>query len=146
MRSGRLHAPSVTNRMLSSGSSKPSQALREPLARARGCVLNLVDTHTRHPLPHYSLYCMAKNALATLTLALARELAPEIRVNGISPGAILWPEGDGAPDISQQQKILQQIPLQRLGTPDEIADTVLFLVRANYVTGQIIGVDGGRSL
>ncbi|MDX1561936.1 MAG: SDR family oxidoreductase, partial [Gammaproteobacteria bacterium] len=93
----------------------------------------------------HPVYGAAKAGLAMLTRSMAKDLAPEIRVNGISPGAILWPD-DGMPD-SVKQSILRQVPLARAGEPDDIANTVLFLVRdAPYITGQIIAVDGGRSV
>ena len=115
-------------------------ALRE----ARGSVINMVDIHASRPLAEHSIYCMAKAALLMLTKALARELAPEVRVNAIAPGAILWPDGA---DQAAQEKILAAIPLQRLGTPEDIARSIAFLVMdAPYITGQVIAVDGGRSI
>jgi pteridine reductase len=93
----------------------------------------------------YAVYCSAKAGLMMLTRALARELAPEVRVNGIAPGAVLWPEA--GMDAQRKQKILGQIPLQRAGTPEDIARTVLFFAAdAPFVTGQILAVDGGRSI
>lgn len=121
-----------------------SQALAPMLSQQQGCIINMVDIHAERPLLEHPIYCMAKAALLMLTKSLARELAPTIRVNGIAPGAILWP----SPDIDEadKQMILQQIPLETLGTPDDIADTALFLIQSGYVNGQIIAVDGGRSL
>ncbi|MCC5852618.1 MAG: pteridine reductase [Alkalimonas sp.] len=121
-----------------------SQALAPMLSQQQGCIINMVDIHAERPLLEHPIYCMAKAALLMLTKSLARELAPTIRVNGIAPGAILWP----SPDIAEadKQMILQQIPLETLGTPDDIADTALFLIQSGYVNGQIIAVDGGRSL
>lgn len=124
-----------------------SQALAPELANRHGSIVNMVDIHADKPLQQHSLYCMAKAALLMMTKSLARELAPTIRVNGIAPGAILWPS-DGAPPLAEQDKaaILGQIPLQRLGDPTDIAGTLLFLLQAPYITGQIVTVDGGRSL
>lgn len=121
-----------------------SQALAPALAKQRGCIINMVDIHADRPLAEHSIYCMAKAALQMMTKALARELAPAIRVNGIAPGAILWP----SQPLAEQDKatVLQQIPLQRLGEPLDIANAILFLAQAPYITGQIIAVDGGRSL
>ena len=122
-----------------------SQAAAPALKKSSGAIINLVDIHSQRPLRNHPVYGPAKAGLAMLTRALAKDLAPEIRVNGISPGAILWPE-DGLSDASQQA-ILQQVPLQRAGDPDDIAGCVLYLLRdANYITGQIIAVDGGRSI
>lgn len=121
-----------------------SQALVPALAQQNGCIINMVDIHAEQPLLEHPLYCMAKAALFMLTKSLARELAPTIRVNGIAPGAILWPSNDIAE--ADKNMILGQIPLERLGTPDDIADTALFLIESGYINGQIIAVDGGRSL
>jgi pteridine reductase len=124
-----------------------SQALVPELAKRQGVIVNMVDIHADKPLQEHSIYCMAKAALKMMTKSLARELAPTIRVNGIAPGAILWPS-DNAPELAEHDKaaILQQVPLNRLGDPLDIAQTLLFLVQAPYMTGQIIAVDGGRSL
>lgn len=124
-----------------------SQALVPELTKRNGVIINMVDIHADKPLQEYSIYCMAKAALKMMTKSLARELAPTIRVNGIAPGAILWPS-EGTPALAEHEKaaILQQIPLNRLGDPTDIAQTLLFLVQAPYITGQIIAVDGGRSL
>ena len=122
-----------------------SQAAMTELRRSRGAIINIVDIHAQRPLRNHSVYGAAKAGLAMLTRSLAKDLAPEIRVNGVSPGAILWPEDDIGDD--DKQSILQQIPLQRSGNPDDIAGCVLYLARdATYVTGQIIAVDGGRSV
>lgn len=119
-------------------------ALRE-LRKDGGSVINIVDIHARRPLSGHVVYGPAKAALEMLTRTLAKELAPEIRVNGVSPGAILWPE-QGLTE-NAKQSILDQIPLGRSGSPADIAGCVLYLVRdADYVTGQVIAVDGGRSL
>ncbi len=122
-----------------------SQAAAPHLARTGGSIVNLVDIHARRPLRNHPVYGPAKAGLAMLTLSLAKDLAPAIRVNGVDPGAILWPE-DGMSDAAQQS-ILRQVPLERAGHPDDIAGCVLYLMRdAPYVTGQIIAVDGGRSI
>lgn len=122
-----------------------SQAAAPHLIAAKGAIVNLVDIHAERPLPHHSVYGMAKAALAMATRALAQELAPDVRVNGVSPGAVLWPEaGKSAED---QQQTIARTPLQRAGTPADVAGAVLWLLRdAPYVTGQILRVDGGRSL
>ncbi|SEH72438.1 pteridine reductase [Rheinheimera pacifica] len=124
-----------------------SQALASELARHNGAIVNMVDIHASKPLAGHSIYCMAKAALLMMTKALALELAPAIRVNGIAPGAILWP-GEQSVALKQHDKeaILAQIPLQQLGTATDIAQTLLFLLKAPYITGHIITVDGGRSL
>ena len=122
-----------------------SQAAAPQLRDAGGVIINIVDIHAQRPLRNHAVYGPAKAGLAMLTRALAKDLAPEIRVNGVSPGAILWPE-DGMSDAAQQS-ILRQVPLERAGDPDDIAGCVLYLLRdATYVTGQIIAVDGGRSI
>jgi pteridine reductase len=124
-----------------------SQAFAPELARHNGAIVNLVDIHADKPLAEHSIYCMAKAALLMMTKSLARELAPTIRVNGIAPGAILWPsEQTNALQEQDKAGILAQIPLQRLGSADDIAQTLLFLLKAPYITGHIIAVDGGRSL
>ena len=122
-----------------------SQAVARELEKRRGAIVNIVDIHSDRPLRNHAVYGPAKAGLAMLTRSLAKDLAPSIRVNGVSPGAILWPE-DGLSDAAQQS-ILRQVPLQRPGNPEDIADCVLYLLRdAAYVTGQIIAVDGGRSV
>ncbi len=122
-----------------------SQAALPELRKANGSIVNIVDIHAQRPLSQHLVYGPAKAGLAMLTRSLAKDLAPEIRVNGVSPGAILWPE-DGMTEATKQT-ILDQVPLGRPGEPADIARCVLFLVRdADYVTGQIIAVDGGRSM
>lgn len=124
-----------------------SQACLPALRANSGCIINLVDIHAQRPLAGHSVYCTAKAGLAMLTQSLAREASPEVRVNGISPGAILWPEGETAPGASDKQQILARIPLGRCGEPDDIARTAWFLAtEAPYISGQIIAVDGGRSV
>lgn len=122
-----------------------AQAALPHLKATKGAIINIVDIHAIRPLKDHTMYGAAKAGLAFLTRALARDLAPDIRVNGVAPGAILWPEGG----VSDQMRdiVLKQIPLKRVGEPSDIASCVLYLVRdAHYVTGQIIAVDGGRSV
>lgn len=115
------------------------------LREAKGSIVNIVDVHSTRPLKDHPVYGPAKAGLAMLTRSLAKDLGPDIRVNGVSPGAILWPESGLEERV--QQGIIRKIALKRLGEPEDIAATVLFLVRdAPYVTGQIIAVDGGRSV
>ncbi len=121
-----------------------SQALAPALALSNGCIINMVDMHVDRPLPKHSVYLIAKSGLASLTKSLAIDLAPHVRVNGIAPGAILWPEREMGDD--EKETLLSSIPLGELGTPADIAKTLSFLVSAPYITGQIIYVDGGRSL
>ncbi len=122
-----------------------AQAALPHLKAARGTIVNMVDIHARRPLRDYHVYGAAKAGLAMLTRSLARDLAPEIRVNGIAPGAILWPD-DGMSD-KVKAAIIRKIPLGRPGEPEDIATAILFLVRdAPYITGQILAVDGGRSI
>lgn len=121
------------------------QAALPHLRASRGAIINLVDIHAERPLRDHVVYGPAKAGLAMLTRSLARDLGPDIRVNGVSPGAILWPDTD----MSDKAKanIVKQVPLKRSGEPADIARTVLFLLRdAPYITGQIIAVDGGRSI
>ncbi len=122
-----------------------SQAAAAALREAGGAIINIVDIHAERPMKGFPLYSVAKAGLAMLTRSLARELAPEVRVNGVSPGAILWPESSGNEQI--QQQIVERIALKRPGEPADIARTVAFLLfDAPYITGQIIQVDGGRTL
>jgi len=128
-----------------------SQALAAELTARRGAIVNLVDTYADKPLAKHSVYSIAKSGLKAMTKSLALELAPAVRVNGVAPGAILWPTAladDNDPDTQERRaKVLQLIPLGRLGTVQQIADTVFFLAtQANYVTGAVIRVDGGRNL
>ncbi|MDH5622478.1 MAG: SDR family oxidoreductase, partial [Gammaproteobacteria bacterium] len=122
-----------------------SQAAATYLRDAKGAIVNIVDIHAGRPLSDHAVYCAAKAGLAMLTRSLAKDLAPDIRVNGVAPGAILWPEAGMTETL--QQSILRQIPLERPGNPADIAGCVLYLLRdADYVSGQIIAVDGGRSI
>jgi pteridine reductase len=122
-----------------------SQAAAPHLARAGGAIVNMVDIHAERPLKDHIVYGIAKAGVAMLTRTLALELAPEVRCNGIAPGAILWPEA--GLDDAAQALMLARIPLARRGEPADIAATILFLLRdAAYITGQVIAVDGGRSM
>ena len=122
-----------------------SQAALPHLRKTGGTIVNIVDVHWQRPLKNHPVYGAAKAGLAMLTRSLAKDLGPDIRVNGISPGAILWPE-TGLPERTRES-IVRQIPLKRPGEPRDIAAAVLFLVRdAPYVNGQILAVDGGRSV
>ncbi len=114
------------------------------LKQQQGCIVNIVDIHAERPLRNFPIYSMAKAALAMMTRALAADLGPEIRVNGIAPGAILWPENL---DDEAREKIISRTFLKRRGEPHDIAKAILYLIRdAEYMTGQIMAVDGGRSL
>ena len=122
-----------------------SQAAVPHLRSSRGAIINIIDIHAKRPLRDHVVYGSAKAGLDMLTRSLAKDLAPEIRVNGVAPGAIEWPEKGMTEAI--KKKIIEQIPLGRTGDPADIAKCVLFLVRdATYSTGQIIAIDGGRSL
>ena len=115
------------------------------LARHQGAIVNIVDIHAERPLKGYPVYSIAKAGLAALTRSLALELAPQVRVNGVAPGAIAWPE-DGQFSADERARVLATTPLGRTGEPDDIAQAVHFLACAPYVTGQVIAVDGGRSV
>lgn len=122
-----------------------AQAAAPHLIARRGAIVNLIDLYAERPLAQHSVYGMAKAALAMATRALAVELAPAVRVNGIAPGAILWPEPGKPP--AEQRALLERTPLQRIGMPEDVAATALWLLRdAAFVTGEIIRVDGGRTL
>ncbi len=122
-----------------------AKAAAPHLRESGGQIINIVDIHSQRPLKNHPVYGPAKAGLAMLTRSLAKDLAPQIRVNGISPGAILWPE-EGMTEQAAAS-IVRQIPLGRTGEPDDIARTALFLIKdAPYITGQIIAVDGGRSV
>ncbi|HEX2199748.1 MAG TPA: pteridine reductase [Burkholderiales bacterium] len=115
------------------------------LAKHGGAIVNIVDIHAERPLKGYPVYSIAKAGLASLTRALALELAPRVRVNGVAPGAIAWPD-DGQFSQAERERILATTPLARVGSPEDVAQAVHFLACAPYVTGQIIAVDGGRSI
>ncbi len=123
-----------------------SQLLSASLTRKRGCIVNIADIHADRALRNYSVYSIAKAGLLGMTRALALELAPDVRVNAVSPGTILWPE-HGEEDAALQQKIVAQIPLAAMGQPQDIANAVWFLAaQASYITGTVLRVDGGRHL
>ena len=123
-----------------------SKGLSKTLSKNEGSIINIIDIHSERPLKKHAIYNISKAGLKMLTQTLAKELAPRIRVNGVSPGSILWPQ-DSA-EISEDDKnlMLERIALHRQGSPQDIADTVLFLANSNYITGQIINIDGGRTL
>lgn len=124
-----------------------AQAAAPELRRQHGAVVNIADIHAQRPMKDYVVYSVAKAGLVGLTRSLARELAPEVRVNAVAPGPILWPEDDERFDDLARQRILNRTPMRRVGRPEDIAQTVLFLLgEAPYITGQILAVDGGRSV
>ena len=123
-----------------------SQAAAHELKKRRGCIINITDIHADRPMKSYVVYSVAKAGLVGLTKSLARELAPEVRVNGIAPGPIMWPEGDSNFDEVSRQRIISHTMLKRAGDPHDIALAVrFFAMDTHYVTGQILAVDGGRS-
>lgn len=140
--------PADWERLFASNAHAPfflSQAAAPHLRRAGGAVVNMVDLYAERPLAGHTVYCMAKAALLAMTRSLALELAPAVRVNAISPGAILWPEEDG--EDESRREMLERTPLGRTGTPGEIASAVCWLLRgATYSTGQVLYLDGGRRL
>jgi len=119
-----------------------AQTLQQELAANKGCIINITDVYGHRPLEHHPVYSMTKAGLIMLTKSLSKEMGPDVRVNGVSPGAIIWPDS-GLSDL-RKSEILDRTSLQRAGEPDDIAETVAFLAKAGYVTGQIIAVDGGR--
>ena len=123
-----------------------SQAAAPHLKKTGGAIVNITDIHAERPLKNYVIYSIAKAGLAGLTRSLARELGPEVRVNGVAPGPIVWPD-DGSFDEVARQRVVSNTILRRTGDPDDIARAVYYLIaEAPYVTGQIIAVDGGRSI
>lgn len=124
-----------------------AQAAARELRHRHGCIVNIADIHAERPMRGHLLYSVAKAGLVALTRGLAQELAPQVRVNAVAPGVIIWPEGEEWMDEEQRRKIVAHTLLKRQGEPDDIARTVLFLLRdAPYITGQVIAVDGGRSV
>ncbi len=140
--------PAQWNELFASNAQAPffiAQAAAPALREARGAIVNMVDIYAERPLANHPLYCMAKAALEAMTRSLALDLGPDVRVNGVAPGAVLWPS-DGKP-YDDQQAMLARTPLRRAGSPEDVAGAVLWLLRdAPFVTGQIIRVDGGRTL
>ncbi len=121
-----------------------SQAAKPALEKTMGCIVNIVDIYAKSSLIDFPVYSISKSGLYGLTQSLAKEMAPVIRVNGVSPGVILWPENEVN---NQQEEIIKLIPLQKKGSPEDVANAVLFLVRdAHYITGEVITVDGGKGL
>lgn len=124
-----------------------AQAAADELRRSHGCIVNIADIHAERPMHGHLLYSVAKAGLVALTRGLAQEMAPQVRVNAVAPGVILWPEAEAWQDENQRRKIVAHTLLKREGEPDDIAKAVTFLIQdAPYVTGQIITVDGGRSV
>lgn len=124
-----------------------SQAAAPELKKQQGCIINITDMHVERPKKGYVVYNIAKGGLITLTRALAQDLAPEVRVNAVAPGPVLWPEDNPQFDENYRQTVINQTLLKRLGEPEDVARAVRFLIQdAPFTTGQIIAVDGGRSL
>ncbi|SVC05999.1 uncharacterized protein METZ01_LOCUS258853 [marine metagenome] len=120
--------------------------LSNKLCSRNGSIINIVDIHSERPLRNHPIYSISKAGLKMLTLSLAKELAPNVRVNGISPGSIIWPQTKGSISDNQKKIMLDRVALKRQGKPKDIAEAVLFLVESDYITGQIINIDGGRTL
>ncbi len=123
-----------------------AQAAKDALIASRGQIINITDIHATRPLKHYACYSVAKAGLTQLTRVLAKELAPWVRVNAVAPGAIAWPQGKATLTAASKAKIIEETALKRSGSPDDIARAVLFLLQAEYITGQTLRVDGGRHL
>lgn len=124
-----------------------AQVAAAELRRSHGAIVNIIDIHAERPMHGHLLYSVAKSGLAALTRALAQEMAPQVRVNAVSPGVIVWPENSEWDDVERRRKLIAHTLLKRQGEPEDIARTVQFLINdAPYITGQIISVDGGRSI
>ena len=123
-----------------------SKELSKKLSISSGSIINIIDIHADRPLKNHAVYNISKAGLKMMTQTLAKELAPNIRVNGVSPGSILWPEASAEISEAEKKLMLERIALNRQGSPQDIADTVLFLANSDYITGQIINIDGGRTL
>jgi pteridine reductase len=140
--------PDDWNNLINSNMKAPlflAQAAAPYLKQTQGNIINMIDVHGQRPMKDHPVYCAAKSGLAMITMSLAKDLGPDIRVNGVAPGAILWPDND-MPEHTKKL-ILERTSLKRPGEPLDIARTILFLAKdADYITGQIIAVDGGRSL
>ncbi len=136
------------NEIFASNAQAPfflAQATAPHLQASLGAIVNIVDIYAERPLAGHAVYSMAKAALSMMTLALAQELGPHVRVNAVAPGAVLWP--DAGKDYADREELVARTPLRRTGAPEDVAAAVLFLLRdAKFTTGQIIKVDGGRSL
>jgi pteridine reductase len=139
--------PAAWNDLIGTNLQAPlflSQAAAPALRKAHGAIVNIADIHAERPLKNYVVYSVAKAGLVGLTRSLARELAPEVRVNAVAPGPILWPDDESFDELSRQ-RIISHTPLRREGTPEDIARAVHFLLaEASYVTGETLNVDGGR--
>ena len=120
--------------------------LSKVLEVSYGSIINIIDIHSDRPLKNFSIYNISKAGLKMLTKTLAKELAPNIRTNGISPGSILWPQDESELTDKEKMMMIDRIPLKRQGSPNDIAEAVLFLANAKYITGQVFNIDGGRSL
>lgn len=121
-----------------------SQTAAKFLSAQNGCIINIADVHGHQAMRNYSIYCISKAGLLMMTKTLAKELAPNIRVNSVSPGTVDWPEGANALDDATKEKIIEKTALKHLGSPKDIAQAVLFLIKdADYITGEEIIVDGG---
>lgn len=124
-----------------------AQAAADELRRRHGCIVNIADIHAERPMLGHLVYSVAKAGLVALTRGLAQEMAPQVRVNAVAPGVIVWPESEAWQDETQRRKIVAHTLLKREGEPDDIAKAVAFLIQeAPYITGQIIAIDGGRSI
>jgi pteridine reductase len=124
-----------------------SQAAAPHLRKTKGSIINITDIHAERPLRDYSVYCVSKSGLIMMTKALAKELGPDVRVNAISPGNIIWPEGGNVLDDEQKRKIVEATSLRRSGNASDVAKAVLFFIcDAEYITGEVLNVDGGRML
>lgn len=142
--------PKVWEDVMASNLKAPfflAQLAAPHLKQQKGCIINLVDIQAQRPLKNYLVYCIAKAGLVMLTKSLAKELGPDIRVNAIAPGIVLWPDDETEFNEALREKIVARNALKRAGTPQDIAKTAIFLINhADFITGQIIAVDGGRSL
>lgn len=124
-----------------------SQAAAPELRKQHGCIINITDMHAERPKKGYIVYSVAKAGLVTLTKSLAQELSPEVRVNAVAPGPVMWPENNPQFNEVYRQRVISQTLLKRIGEADDVAKAVRFLIQdAPFVTGQVIAVDGGRSL
>ena len=123
-----------------------SRGLSEKISTTSGAIINIIDIHSERPLKNHAVYNISKSGLKMMTQTLAKELAPSVRVNGVSPGSILWPEASAEISDLEKKLMLERIALNKQGSPQDIADTVLFLANSQYITGQIINIDGGRTL